>query len=398
MTRVETAFAALPPPRTRCTSSIALPARDESASIARALAALVAQRSADGAPLDPGTYEILVFANGCADDTAAVAEAVRDAHPGHAIFVVVADRGAPECAHVGTARRAVMDAAAARMLATSRPEAAVLTTDADTVVAPDWIARTVAALCDADAIAGRIVMDPNEAAALDPRLQTAYALQARYEFARVRLETLLDPLSHDPWPRHPQHFGASFAVRAATYREAGGLPVRDRLEDLAFYHALLRIDARVRHSMDVRVTTSARLDCRVTGGLGTFLRDLLTSARGGTPLLVEHPVTTREIIEARAALRRWWHGRDRITAPAQRALVVRRLGLDEAAWHAHVAHAAAFGAAFEAVHEHALRGGLATRRPRVPVAAALAGVDDQCRALRSSAAPATRRTARSGAG
>lgn len=337
MTGVAAAFDALPPPRARCVVSIALPARDEADRIGAALGALVAQRRLDGGPFDPGAYEILVFANGCADDTAAVAERCAARAPRHAIHVVRAGADAAQSRHVGAARRAVMDAAAARMLALDGTPRAVATTDADTVAAPDWIAQSLAALRGADAVAGRIVPDPAERAALPDAVRAQLDAKTAYEFALAALESVLDPLAHDPWPRHWQRCGPSLALRASTYARAGGLPPRQRLEDFALYRALLAIDARVRHSTRVRVVTSLRTVGRVAGGFGSELAVLAELARAGRSALVEHPDTTYESIAARAALRRWWHGGD----PTDRRSTVALLGLERAFFRERVAAASA---------------------------------------------------------
>jgi len=72
---------------------------------------------------------------------------------------------------------------------------------------------------------------------------------------------------HDAFPRHHQHFGASFAVTTKIYERSGGLPPVSPLEDVAFYDRLQSLDARFRHSPLARVKTSARHDGRVSIGL-----------------------------------------------------------------------------------------------------------------------------------
>ncbi|MET5012917.1 hypothetical protein AAHH80_37995, partial [Burkholderia pseudomallei] len=61
-------------------------------------------------------------------------------------------------AHAGWARRAAMDAAVAWLEEEGTAEAAtLLTTDADSIVPPDWVAANLAALgSGADAVAGRV--------------------------------------------------------------------------------------------------------------------------------------------------------------------------------------------------------------------------------------------------
>jgi hypothetical protein len=197
-------------------------------------------------------------------------------------------------AHVGTARRALMDEAARRF--GERGDGLILTTDADTVVSPLWVAQTRREMEGVDAVTGRIVLEPAYLEGLSGAGRQMLASEGAYQFAVSELTALLDPLAHDPWPRHWQHFGASFAVRCATYRAAGGLPAVRFFEDVAFYEELERRRARVRHSLRVRVTTSGRHTARVSGGLASYLGNLHELAVNDRPFLVEHPETTRERI------------------------------------------------------------------------------------------------------
>jgi glycosyltransferase involved in cell wall biosynthesis len=330
-------FADAPPLRPGCGVVVTIPAKDEAATIARTLAALAAQRAPNGTPLEPASFEVLLFANNCRDATAEIACAFA-ARARIAVDVAQAWLSA-EHAHVGTARRALMDAAVRRFAAAGR-EGLILTTDADSIVTPRWIANTCAEMTGVDAVTGRIVLDPAYVASLSPAGRRMLAAEGVYQFAVSELTALIDPRTHDPWPRHWQHFGASFAVRSDVYRAAGGLPAVRFFEDIAFYEVLERRAARVRHSLRVRVTTSGRHTARVSGGLASYLGNLDALAQHGRPLLVEHPASTFERLTGR---------------------------------------------------EPALR-------VRVPLEAAIAGLRDQIARVRSSAACATRSSAASGAG
>ncbi len=337
-----------------------MPARDEADRIGKAVRAIVAQRRLDGAPLDPDAYELLVLANGCSDDTAAVVERCAAEAPRHAVYVVRAGADAPESRHVGAARRAVMNAAAARMPDGGDVHRAILTTDADSVVAPDWVAQNLAALRTVDAVGGRIVPDPLERAALSDVVRSELDAKTAYEFAIACLEATVDPLPYDPWPRHRQRCGPSLALRSSTYALAGGLPPHERLEDLGLYQALLAVDARVRHSIRVRVVTSLRVAARVEGGFGSEVAAMNAVAGAGRTTLVEHPRTTYEAIVARAALRRWWPARD----STDRCEVMAIFDVDARFFREHVADAPTFGLALAASQSFAAQRGPARRRPR----------------------------------
>jgi len=58
------------PPTATCAACIVVPARDEADTIERTLVALATQRTVDGHPLDPASFEIILLANNCPDETA----------------------------------------------------------------------------------------------------------------------------------------------------------------------------------------------------------------------------------------------------------------------------------------------------------------------------------------
>jgi glycosyltransferase involved in cell wall biosynthesis len=277
----------------RCVATVVIPAHNEAGYIARTLRALVDQRELDGVPLDPATFDILVYANSCSDATAAIVRDVAAAHPRHSMFV--GEEELPrEIAHVGTARGAVMDAAAARFFARDREDGAIISTDADTLPSPTWLACTLRELRHADAVMGRILFDRDEWAQLPEHTRRTLRDESAYYFTVARLEAQFAPKPSDPWPRHWQNWGPSFAVRARAYAAAGGVPRVRVLEDIALYRALERSGARIRHSLRVRVTTSARLDPRAIGGFGTRIGEWNALAGDALQLLVEHPADTLE--------------------------------------------------------------------------------------------------------
>jgi hypothetical protein len=292
MTRLADPFAAVPPVRRGTRVTVVIPAHDEAAHIERALVALAAQRDVAGGPLDPRLYDVLVYANNCDDDTAGIVRRFAAQRP--AVAVAVAEEHLPaNVAHIGTARRAAMNAASARFAAAGITDGILAATDADTVVAPAWIAWTLREMERADVVTGRIVVDPDDWAALPPAVRAMLDEENTYQFACARLATILAPNPADPWPRHWQRSGPSFAVRVDAYDRAGGVPPVRALEDVALYDALKRTGARIRHSLRVRVTTSGRLHARAPGGFADRIcawNEL--SATAALPLLVEDPATT----------------------------------------------------------------------------------------------------------
>ena len=259
-------------PHRACQASIILPARNEEASLPEALNALAAQTDQRNRALDPTTFEVLLLLNNCTDASAAVAHRWSEQHP--SVVLHILERTLPpETAHVGTARRLLMDTAWHRLHRSPHPVTGILSTDSDTLADTHWLANTLAAFtAGADAVGGVIRLKPGEFELLPPGAQLAYRHDRRFQRLVAELEDLLDPQPGDPWPRHLEHFGASLACTPAAYARAGGMPPVKPLEDIAFVDALRRSNARLRHDPSVVVYTSARLDGRAEIGLSHQLR------------------------------------------------------------------------------------------------------------------------------
>jgi len=152
------------------------------------------------------------------------ADLAASVHPERLPCVVVEVKWPAAIANVGRARRALMDVASQRLLDAGTAHGIIISTDADTRVATDWLAATVPAIdAGADAVGGRIVTEVDDA--LPATAQRLMRLDDRYRLWRERLACLIDPDPGDPWPRHHQHFGASLAVTETAYldrHEAAG--------------------------------------------------------------------------------------------------------------------------------------------------------------------------------
>ena len=263
-------------PSTTFIPVVAVPARNEEVLLPRLLAALNRQTVVPrlGAPLD-----VVIVLNNITDGSrGAVAEAARQAS---GLRIVVEDIIYPaERAHVGSARRRAMEIAAGL-----RPDGVILTTDADTVPADDWIEANLRAIvAGADLVGGRITGDPEDEARLGEGFQRRARTHARFKELRDELAALIDPLPHDPWPRHQDHTGASLAVRANVHTAVGGLDPLPFREDLAFVSKVRAAGFWLRHPLDVRVTVSARTLGRAPGGMADCLRNWLHEEERGTPI------------------------------------------------------------------------------------------------------------------
>ena len=164
-----------------------------------------------------------------------------------------------------------MDLACERLLAVGRRDGLIASTDADSVVADDWLAcQLELATRGASAIGGLIELDAAEIA----RTRRTGAGRARAAQRRAHARGAVEEHAGERTLEHHQFSGASLALTAETYRRCGGLPVRAALEDEALERELQARGVPIHRSRDVRVRTSARTDGRAPRGLA---RDLARS-------------------------------------------------------------------------------------------------------------------------
>ncbi|UOR04247.1 glycosyltransferase [Hymenobacter aerilatus] len=369
------------PPRPELLCSVIIPAKDEAENLPATLAALAAQVDKQGKALSPYSYEVIVLANNCQDATAHVARQMALVYPQLVLHVV--ERTLPPAeANVGKARRLLMDEASRRLRSVGRQHGIIASTDADTRVTPTWltdIAGEIAA--GADAVGGRILTEAS--AQRNCPVRRYHLRDAAYRLLAAQLEHLIDPSPADAWPRHHQHFGASFALTVSAYEQVGGLPVVPYLEDEALYQALCYHDLRVRHSPDVRVITSARQEGRVAVGLSWQLREWAAlSEQLREPLVASGPQLATQW-QARRQLRQLWqtikadgHITGAVLSPALHAVsgrVASVLGLTKQALRRAIEQAATFGALWQRVQqEQAARRQWVQRWPPVALSVAVA--------------------------
>jgi glycosyltransferase involved in cell wall biosynthesis len=244
----------LPAPESALRAVVVVPARDEQERIAACVAALCDQQAVSWEQ-----YEVIVILDGCTDATAEVTRRIAGETPGlrlHQIELVVPQG-------VGRARHLGMDLACERLLSVGREDGLIASTDADSVVAADWLCAQLELLdAGAEAIGGRIELDVQEAETLVPE-----TLAAREHAVAARTRRAMRLSATSAVIEHHQFSGASLALTAAAYVRCGGLPVRAALEDEALEHALVHQGVAIHRSDRVRVRTSARTSGRAPRGL-----------------------------------------------------------------------------------------------------------------------------------
>ena len=208
-------------------------------------------------------------ADACSDGTAALAR-----QAGVTVVTVSAR-------NVGVARAAGLrevlrqrDRTAAGPAAGRRPEPSLAgpdaglwlaTTDADSLVPPDWLSRQLR-YADAgwEAVVGTVTVTD----------WTGHAARTAGEFAR----------QYGMWRGpHPHVHGANLGFTAGAYRAAGGFPPLRTGEDHALVATLRAQGRRVLRTPLVTVVTSARDTYRAPAGFGHHL----TTLGGGTDSLLD---------------------------------------------------------------------------------------------------------------
>lgn len=248
----------LSPPEPGLKVSVVIPAKNEEDLVGRCIRSLASQTG-----IKPEEYEVLLVLDQCTDATAERALEAASDYP--ELRLALLDGPGLGAGH---ARRTGMERACERLLSLGRPGALIASTDADTVVAPDWLERQLLTAANgARAIGGRIELLDDTGPSEEIRSWRDRRGQARY----LELLEQRDDSSAESRVEHWQFSGASMALTAEAYREVGGLEPRAALEDEYLEGALERCDIPIERPLDVRVSTSPRLAGRASRGLAKDL-------------------------------------------------------------------------------------------------------------------------------
>lgn len=215
---------------------VVVPAHNEAESLPECLTALTT-----AALCVPVPVLIVVVLDACDDGSERVAGRF-----GPDVHVVAVDAG-----NVGAARAAGLEYA--RTLCDDGPTTWYATTDADSVVGPDWLVRMMAP--GADMVLG-VVRIPllrslSDAATLD--FQRGYDADG---------------------PGHSHIHGANMGFRASAYWQVGGFRALATAEDADLVDRFLSAQLLVHRDRELSVQTSDRVDGRAPGGFAADLKDL----------------------------------------------------------------------------------------------------------------------------
>ncbi len=293
-------------PLPQCSICVIVPVRNEAENLPAVMQALAHQVDLRGGPLDPRRYEVIVFANNCTDRSADVVRRAMNSYPQLRLHLIERELPSEE-AYIGRVRQLLMNEAYHRLLQLGELRGAIASTDGDTQVGPTWVATILQELGQgADAVGGRIVTSGAGRKALDVYARSYHLRSVGYALLTTQLEDGIDPNPADPAPRHHQFYGANFAVTCEAYARAGGMPPVHTPEDVALRDALIRVGARLRHSLAMRVTTSARQVGRTSIGLASQLTEWQVMGQRQQALLVESAAALEAKLRARRDLRRLW--------------------------------------------------------------------------------------------
>ncbi|MFJ9111441.1 glycosyltransferase [Streptomyces sp. NPDC102283] len=227
--------------------AVVIPARDEEVLLPTALEAVGA--AAVHAAIGSVRVLTVVVADCCTDATAAVSRAAG----AHVVPVRYRNVGRARAAGVRAALSALGDTPGGVWIAS---------TDADSMVRPDWLAHQAARAAEGwDAVVGTVTVDHW------PPHMTDLAVRHHHLYEMSR------PPAGRPW-QHPHVHGANLGVSSRAYAAAGGFPAAPLHEDRLLVAALKSTGARILRTADSPVTTSARRTPRAQGGFGDHLIDL----------------------------------------------------------------------------------------------------------------------------
>lgn len=239
--------------------AVVVPARNERVLIARCLEALVVAIDAARTSMPAVSMRVIVVADACTDETAALARSV------DGVEVIEIAAGAVGSARAAGAELALSGFAA---LGGAPDDLWIANTDADSTVPAHWILDQ-AALADSgiDLMLGTVRPDPADLSDENARLWR---------------------LHHSSPSPQGRIYGANLGIRASHYLRAGGFEALAEHEDVDLVTRARQAGSETFSTDTCEVVTSGRRHGRTPGGFARYLRiDLV--ARAVAPLSAPSP-------------------------------------------------------------------------------------------------------------
>jgi glycosyltransferase involved in cell wall biosynthesis len=221
-------------------AGVVIPAHDEADLLPACLAAVRLAAAA----LAPVPVHLVVVADACTDQTAALARAAG------ATVLEIAARS------VGAARAAGMREVLRRTAHLDPAQVWLASTDADTLVPPCWLARQARHATEGwEAVVGTVTVADwaGQPAAVPPRFLARYGTGGA---------------------SHPHVHGANLGCTARAYLAAGGFAALRTAEDHGLVDALAAAGRAILRTTGVSVVTSARRRARAPHGFSHLLSTL----------------------------------------------------------------------------------------------------------------------------
>lgn len=224
--------------------AVIIPVHNEERTLARCLQAV--QAAANYPLLEARNVQTIVVLDCCTDGSEKIALEFD-------ISIIHAD-----FSNVGAAR------AAGAAYAISCGATWLASTDADTVVASDWLWQQ--RRLEAEVVCGTVGVED-----WDDHGHAAVNLRDYFTSTYTDMDG------------HSHVHGANFGVSTLAYQKAGGFKPLACSEDVALVEALINAGAVIAWTAAPRVVTSARVNARVRGGFGDTLKALAVQQQDSDP-------------------------------------------------------------------------------------------------------------------
>lgn len=244
---------------------VTIPAKNEAEEIHYTINAIINQKDLDGDFFDKSLFEILILCHNCSDDTKQKIESISIKFSTLQLHVL--ELNSETANTVGSARRVLMNIASQRLNSDNN---LIITTDADTIPDSNWLVNLQTYIeSDFDLICGLINVKRDN---LQKQPEEFLKAKDEYLLLKAKLESQILPNIDNPWPRHGYNWGPNLAIKKGVYDAIGGIKPLHFLEDVDMFNNVFSKGYKIRHSNNVVVTTSTRLDPRCNEGFGAELR------------------------------------------------------------------------------------------------------------------------------